>query len=214
MSIAELFCAGLEEALNQYIALDPKAPEQLAQLHGRVIALEIAGPEIRLFLVPGPGRIQVMHLHEGEPDCLLRGSPLALARLGAAEEKTDELFGGRIEISGDTELGRRFGEILGSLEIDWEEALACHTGDFVAHDIVSGARFVADRGRRTLDSLGRHLKDYAQSEGRLLPTREEVRAFLSQVDVLRDDAERLQARFDRLRERLFAAPAGDGGTQP
>ena len=202
MSIAELACAGLEEALNQYIALDPKAAEQLAQLHGRVIALEIAGPEIRLFLVPGPGRLQVMHLHEGEPDCLLRGSPLALARLGSAKEKAGELFGGQIEISGDTELGRRFGEILGALEIDWEEELACHTGDFIAHDIVSGARFLAEQGRRSLDNLGQHVKEYAQSEGQLLPTQKEVQLFLSKIDTLRDDMERLQARFDRLRSQI------------
>jgi len=199
MSVPELALAGLEEALNQYVSMDPKTAAELAKLHGRAIALEIAGPEIRLFLIPGPGRLQVLRLYEGEPECVLRGSPVALARLSVAKEKgVDQLFSGQIEVTGDTELGRRFGAILGALNIDWEEQLAAHVGDFVAHDIVDGVRFFADRGRRTVDSVGQSLAHYIQTEAKLLPERPEVQDFVSKIDTLRDDFDRLQARIDHL----------------
>ena len=205
MSIAELACAGLEEALNQYITLDPKAAAELAKLHGRAIALEITGFDIQLFLIPGPGRQQVLRLYEGEPECTLRGSPLALARLGMAKENgVDQLFSGQIEITGDIELGQRFGKILGALNIDWEEHLAAHVGDFVAHDIVDGIRYFAQQGRRTVDSVGQNLKHYIQTESGLLPERPEIHDFVSKIDTLRDDFDRLQARIDRLRNQ--AAP--------
>ncbi len=199
MSIPELAYAGLEEALNQYIALDPKAAAELAKLHGRAILLEISGVEVQLFLIPGPGRLQVLRCYEGEPECTLRGSPLALTRLGMVkEEGVDELFSGQISITGDMELGRRFGKILGALKIDWEEQLAAHMGDFIAHDVMRGVRFVADQGRRTVETIGQSLAHYIQTEARLLPERQEIQDFVSRIDTLRDDFDRLQARIDRL----------------
>ncbi len=202
MSVPELAFAGLEEALNQYITLDPKAAAELAKLHGRAIALDIAGLEVRLFLIPGPGRLQVLRLYEGEPECVLRGSPMALARLSTAQEKDiDQLFSDQIEISGDAELGHRFGKILGALKIDWEEHLAAHMGDFIAHDIVEGIRFIADRGRRTAGSIGQSLAQFIQGENKLLPARPEVQEFISKIDTLRDDFDHLQARIDRLRSQ-------------
>ena len=200
MSIPELAYAGLEEALNQYIALDPKTAAELAKLHGRAVLLEVSGSEIQLFLIPGPGRLQVLRLYEGEPECTLRGSPLALTRLSMAKEKgVDELFSGQISITGDVELGRRFGKILGALNIDWEEHLAAHMGDFIAHDVMSGIRFIADQGRRTVDTIGQSLAHYIQTETKLLPERQEIQDFVTRIDTLRDDFDRLQARIDRLR---------------
>ncbi|MCF6354628.1 MAG: SCP2 sterol-binding domain-containing protein [Candidatus Polarisedimenticolaceae bacterium] len=200
MSISQLTCAGLEEALNQYITMDPKAAARLAKLHGRAIALEIAGAEIKLFLIPGPGRLQLLRHYEGEPECTLRGSPLALTALGMAQEKeVDKLLSNQITITGDVELGRHFGQILGALKIDWEEQLAVHLGDFVAHDIVSGVRFITDQGRRTAGTIGQSLAHYIQTEAKLLPERQEIQDFITRIDTLRNDFEHLQARIDRLR---------------
>ncbi|VAX07475.1 hypothetical protein MNBD_GAMMA26-749 [hydrothermal vent metagenome] len=195
ISIYELAFATLEETLNQYISMDPAATRQLAKLHGRVIALEIAGPEIQLFLIPGPARLQILRLHEGEPDCVLRGSPIALTRLGSSGEKDE------IQITGDLELGQHFGNILGTLNIDWEEQLAAHMGDFVAHDIMQGIRFVTRHGKQALNGLGAPLKECIQTHAQLLPERQEVEGFLSKVDTLQDDVERLLARFGQLKAR-------------
>ena len=45
------------------------------------------------------------------------------------------------------------------------------------------------------------MAEYLQEEGRDLPTRTEVEEFLSGVDQLRDDAERLEARLARVEAR-------------
>jgi ubiquinone biosynthesis protein UbiJ len=94
MSIATLGYASLEAALNSYLALDPEARAQLAQLHGRVIALELVGPGIRLYLLPAPDGIKLLERFEGEPDCLLSGTPLALARMHDRRTSTQQLFSG------------------------------------------------------------------------------------------------------------------------
>ena len=190
---------GLETALNRYLALDPAAKERLAELHGQVICIEVLGLGVRLYVVPGPVGIQLLGLYEGEPACTLRGTPLGLARMGSTVDGADQLFSGQAEITGDTEIGQRFGNLLSGLDIDWEEQLARVGGDVLAHEVGNGARALSRWGRRALDNLGMDVKEYLQEEVRLLPTRLELEAFLEDVDTLRDDEQRLQARVARLR---------------
>jgi len=200
--ISSLAYAALEEALNLYLDLDHDAKAQLARLHGRVIALQVLGVGVTLYLVPGPTRLQVLSRYDGQPDCVLRGSPLALARLSEPERGADRLFAGEVEIHGDTELAHRFGKILGQIDIDWEEQLSRLTGDILAHELGNAARGAQRWGREARHSLGLDLKEYLQEETRLLPNRWEIEGFLAGVDEVRDDVERLEARVARLERRL------------
>ncbi len=205
MSLAALTVAGLERAFNGYLGLDPEARAALARLHGRVVAFELEGIGLTLYLVPGPnGEVQLLTAYEGEPDCRLRGTPLALARMNDSRASSGQLFAGDVQIEGDTELAHRIGKILGAMDVDWEEQLSRYTGDLVAHDIGNLVRGAVRWGRNSTDTLGRDLQEYLQEELRLLPVRAEIEAFLADVDRLRDDVERLQARIDRLRPRGVA----------
>jgi len=201
MSIAEASLALLEQAINRYLALDPEASRKIEALHGRVIGIDLVGLDGRLYLIPGPAGIQVFGHFEGEPDCVLRGTPLALMNMRDEKGSTEQLFGGRVEIEGDTELGHRFGKILASLDIDWEEQLSHLTGDVLAHQIGNLARSITGWGERSAHTLGRDLQEYLQEEKRLLPTRYELEHFYREVDTLRHDVERLEARIRRLREQ-------------
>jgi len=200
MSAREAAFAVLENVLNRYIKLDPTALGRLAPLHGKRIRLHIRGLELDLNLVPAPDGIQLYPEFEGEPDCTLSGAPLAFARLGGGEQ-ADQLFAGAVEIRGDTEAGQRFGDLLAGLDIDWEEQLSRLTGDVAAHQVGSGARAAGRWGRQTADILPADLAEYLQEEARLLPTRIESEEFVTAVDTLRDDVERLEARIRRLHNR-------------
>jgi ubiquinone biosynthesis protein UbiJ len=205
MSLSTATSAGLELLLNRYLSLDPELPPRLAPLYGRVIALEVLGLGLRWYLVPGPAGIQVLGEFEAEADCTLRGTPLALARLGSEHRRSDQLFSGAVEIQGDSELGHRFGNLLGKLDIDWEEHLSKLTGDLLAHQTGNLVRGVGAWGRAARSSLAQDLPEYLQEELRLLPSRFEVEEFLAEVDHLRDDAERLEQRIQRLTARRGAA---------
>ncbi|MES9900438.1 MAG: SCP2 sterol-binding domain-containing protein [Sedimenticola sp.] len=201
MTIHDLTYAGLEEAINRYLALDPHAVEQLRQYHGRVIAFEMTGLGQTLYFIPGPARLQLLSKYEGEPDCRLRGTPFALFRMTDQRASSDQLFDGTVEISGDTDLAHSFGKILAAVDIDWEEQLSRYTGDIVAHEVGNLFRGVSHWGRRSLDTLGLDLQEYLQEELQLLPMKPETDSFLNQVDTLRNDVERLQARIERLKHR-------------
>jgi ubiquinone biosynthesis protein UbiJ len=121
--------------------------------------------------------------------------------MGSEADSADQLFSGAVAISGDTELGHNFGKLLGGLDIDWEEQLSRLTGDLLAHRIGNLARGAARWGKDALEALRQDLPEYLQEEVRLLPGRYEVEEFLTEVDRLRDDLERLEQRVRRLSER-------------
>lgn len=201
--------AALEQAINRFIALDPEGVQRLRPMQGRVICIELQGFGTCVYLIPGPSGIQVFGAYDAEPDCTMRGSPVALARMGMTNHKEDSLFSGQVQVDGDTGLAQELGDFIGGLDIDWEEQLSRLSGDPIAHQVGSRLRAANRWGRRSFDTLTEDLKDYLQEEARILPTRYEMDSFLGAVDTLRDDTERLLARVERLARRRK-----DGGERP
>jgi ubiquinone biosynthesis protein UbiJ len=199
LSVAAL--AGLEQALNAALALDPKTLDRLARLHGRVIAIELKGTGIRLVLEPAAQGVRLMGHYDGEVDTTLRGAPFALLRMGTG--RTGEgMFSGEVEIDGDVELGQQIQRVFERLDIDWEEHLSRLTGDIIAHQLGNTVRGLFSWGERSAEHLGRDTADYLQEETETLPVPWEVQLFIGQVDTLRSDVDRLEARIKRLQQKL------------
>lgn len=199
LSVAAL--AGLEQALNAALALDPKTVERLGRLQGRVIAIELQGTGIRLLLQPEQNGLRLMGHYEGQVDTTLSGAPFALLRMSTG--RTGEgLFKGGVEIDGDVELGQQIQRVFEKLDIDWEEHLSHLTGDIIAHQVGNAVRGLLNWGERAADHLGQDTADYLQEEAEILPLPWEVAEFLEQVDTLRSDADRLEARVKRLQRKL------------
>jgi ubiquinone biosynthesis protein UbiJ len=198
IQIPDALLAVLEQAINGYIKLDPEGAAGLDALAGRIIGIEIKGFGTRITIVPGEQRLQLFGAYEAEPDCLIRGTPFGLARMGVEDRKESQLISGEVEILGDTGLAHAFSAAFARLDVDWEEQLAKLIGDPFAHQVGNQVRDAGHWGRRTVDSMIANLTEYLQEERRLVPTRYEVEAFLAQVDTLRDDVERVAARVERL----------------
>ena len=189
---------GLEAVINRYLRLDPDSGKRLAGLAGRCINVHLEGLDVDLYIHPDAHGIQLKDCIDGEADTTLRGTPLALARLGLGSNAEKSLFSGDVVINGDVETGQAFKAILDELDIDWEEQLSHLTGDIVAHQVGNLAR----RGRRALhhglNTLEQDIGEYLQEELRVLPTRIETENFSSDVTRTSMDVERLAARVKRL----------------
>ncbi|MCB1786637.1 MAG: SCP2 sterol-binding domain-containing protein [Gammaproteobacteria bacterium] len=208
MSIRDFALEGLEQAINRLLDLDPEARRRLAALHGRSVSIDLRGTGIRLNFVAGhDGRLQLLGNVEGDPDCTLSGSPLDLLRASDKAQGHRQLFAGNVRIIGDQALGQRFSEALAGIDIDWEEQLSKLTGDIVAHQIGRGVRGARAEADRVAGSARDNLSEYLTEEARLLPHRFEVEDFIADVDTLRDDAERLEARIALLERRKGGDPA-------
>ncbi len=202
MKLPPGFRLTLELALNSYLQLDPEAAARMAGLAGRCIAIELRGIDLTLFMLPGEQGIRIREDVEGGVDTTLRGTPLALARLGLGTDAGKTLFSGDVTITGDVETGQAFKAILDGMDIDWEEQLSRLTGDVIAHQLGNVARHtrrVLSHGKATLEQ---DLGEYLREELRVLPARIEVQNFSADVDRIRADTDRLAARIQRLQKTM------------
>ena len=98
----------LEKAINNYIALDPEAPEKLTAFDGKQICIEVLGLNKNIYLFVQGAHIDVMQDCDIEPDTVISGTPAALLKLGVNRDAAPLLFAREIEIRGDVRLGRQF----------------------------------------------------------------------------------------------------------
>ncbi len=202
MSAADIFASGVELALNRCLAYDPSTLPRLAQLSGKTIALELVGLGVTVYVEPIAEKVRVLARSERPADVTLTGTPIAFARMGLAKTPIDSLFAGEIKLSGDTELGQRFGAIIQGMDIDWEEMAAQVMGDVLAHKLGEGVRAGLRAGRKITATLEQDTAEYLKEELREVPAREEVELFLQDVDTLRNDVERMAQRVKRLQQSL------------
>ena len=202
MTLKDLGYEGLERSLNAFLALDPDTRAKLADCQGRVVRIELDGLSLALDLaVSDDGSLQLIDGDEETPDATLAGSPFDLLRARDPDKGAAELFAGRVRLSGDQALARQFSQALAGLDIDWEEHLSRLIGDIPAHELGRAARALRREGGRLGDSGSETLSDYLTEELRLLPHRYEAEDFLADVDTLRDDVDRLEARIKLLERR-------------
>lgn len=194
--------AALEISLNRYLELDPESLKRLKSIKGSVIKVELRGLELTFYLLPDDHGIQVMGIYEDDADTCLSGSPLAWITMGLSGDTQKTLFSGDVEISGDTELGSQFKQILSELDIDWEEHLSHFSGDVIAHQVGRFFRGASKWGEQARDTLALDVSEYLQEEKRLVATQPEVEHFNTEVDHLREDTDRLEARVKRIQENL------------
>jgi ubiquinone biosynthesis protein UbiJ len=191
----------LERAVQACLELDPGAVEVLQPMAGKLIALRLRPLPKDLYLCPTDRGVQFLtEIHGGSPDTRISGTPLAFVRMGLGGDAQPLLFGGEVMIEGDAELARQFQEFFGRLQLDWQGLLAQQIGDepaFLCFETLrAGKSWVLDSST----TFHLNLKEFLQQEVRLLPARVEADSFMNQVDRLRADAERLEARIRRLQD--------------
>ena len=198
MDFAQLLIAGIESALNRYVALDPQALNRFSALDGKVIAIEILGLNQTISLFPSADGFLLLSDFDGEADATISGSPAALVKLVARDEK-ETLFSGEVQVSGDTRLANKFSQLLSQLDIDWEEILAQNIGDIAAHKLTNVLKGVNSWIKRSGHSFSMDVGEYLQEEARLSPSNAELRQFINQVDELRESVDRLTARIQLIK---------------
>ncbi|HUL67931.1 MAG TPA: SCP2 sterol-binding domain-containing protein [Burkholderiaceae bacterium] len=179
--------------LNHLLAREAWARAQLAPFAGRRARVE-AFPFVLLLGVAAGGRFEV---GSGEPNVTITVDG---AQLPALLFDPQALLR-NVRLSGDAEFARALSQVLQNLRPEPEEDLARFVGDAAAVRIVGFLRAVASQMREGSNRLAATAADYFVAENPLLVTREEVESFSSAVAGLRDAAERLGKRIERLENR-------------
>jgi ubiquinone biosynthesis protein UbiJ len=140
-----------------------------------------------------------------QPDATVTISlPIALRLLAK-----DEAAAKQARLEGDTELAMALSKVMQNLEWEYEEDLSRVIGDIPANKIATfGRETVAGIKKQSLNAA-EMLAEYWQEEQPMIAKKRHVEKFISDVDTLRDDAERLGKRFDKLMENLEKQAVGN-----
>ncbi len=188
--------AGLEKLINTALRYDPGTKIALSQLADQVLAIQVTAPAFTVYLTPDEDGLRLMGHWEGEVHTQLRGSLPALARLARSQQTSFANTG--VEVIGNTGLLVDLQRLLINLDIDWEEALTEVLGDVIGHQgaelLRSGTRYAGDRASETK----RLVSEFLTEELGTLPSRNELEGFYQDVDDLRLQADRLEARIKQL----------------
>ena len=193
----------LERVVVRALDLDPETRDALAGFPDKVVDVEIAGAGVVRLRIDG-GHVRVESRDEARAaDVTVRGGPVSLLRFAIAGDRDREalLLGGGVSLHGDVALAARLQRIVARMDLDLEEAFAQRIGDAPAHGLFRGMRGLGGWVRDAGASLLADASEYLRYETAITPRREEAERFTHEVDDLRDDVERLEARIRRLERR-------------
>ncbi|PSV24834.1 MULTISPECIES: SCP2 domain-containing protein [unclassified Photobacterium] len=200
MPLDAFVTGAVETSLNQLLKDDADSQRRLTRLRGKVISVTLNEFNKTLYFVFSH-QIDVLAGFEGEVDCQLALNLTVLPELRQQANLTQLIKADKLALDGDLQLAQHFSTLLSGLKPDVEEKLSQYTGDVVAHTLVSsvksGSRFI----RQGVKNRQRDLAEVITEEWQLLPQPLEMVHFYDQVDDLKSDVARFEARLNQLLER-------------
>ena len=202
-SLKPLAGRALEIALNRLLALDPDTQADLAKLDGRRISLALEAPALALEIAVDGQRLTVGPVRSDQEADLGVRATLAGALSQLPFLRADNAAPvGKVRVNGDAELARTLQRLAQGFDPDWDRPFADLFGSILGPQIARGLRDAFRTGGGLAQKFARDAADFVTEESRDVVGKAELAAFHDDVDQLRDDAERLIARVQKLRGRL------------
>ena len=194
--------ASVENGVNRILRLDSTAMARLQPLTGKVIAVECAAPPLQLFILPSDEGLLLATQWAADADCTLRAPAASLMRLVLSKDKTAVLHSPEVDLEGDSHVLMALAQVLQDLELDWEYELSRWLGPVATALIGGHLRSRANWYQQGFASLNQNLAEYLSEEARTLVGQREAQARFDELDQLKLDLDRLEARFERLGRSL------------
>jgi len=205
MQIPLPLLSAIETAFNAWLKLDGEALPRFTELDGKIIRFHITGLDLNLYFLPAPSGIQVLGNYPedegGLVDATIHGSPMALMQLSRSDNAGETMLKSNVEIEGDMRVAEKFSAILRDVDIDWEELLSKLVGDIIAHQAGQVTREITGWFKDSGESIKQNTAEYLTEESKLIPAETEITQFMDQVDDLRMDVDRLEARIKLLQSK-------------
>ncbi len=197
MGPLETLLRPVADILNRNISETTPARELCDQLDGKTIAVRVRDTALAVYFEINDRTIALATDSRSEPDTVVTGSLLTLARLAAGPGDVS-VRNGTLDLTGDAATAEAFQELLAFAKPDIEEEMSAIVGDAASHRLGEIVKGIGNWAQDARSTMGANVREYLQEESGDLPTRYEVERFTRHVDSLRDDVARLEARFERL----------------
>ncbi|HEX7810850.1 MAG TPA: sterol-binding protein [Burkholderiales bacterium] len=187
-----MIASAMSRFANHVLAPAGWAREKLAMHAGKVARFEV--PPARFALLVGADGLVQPADAAAEPAVTIKFGRMAVFETLADREQAWN----KAEIEGDTAFASAISQVAANLQWDIEEDLSRAFGDIAAHRMAQTGRAAAAWPRRAAHSIAANAAEYLTEEAHLLATPLQVEEFIRGVDELRDAAERLEKRIERL----------------
>jgi len=196
MDALETLLRPVATILNRNIQETTPARELCEQLDDKTVAIRVRDTALAMYFEIDDTVISLTTNPEAEPDVVITGSLLTLARMAGSSGES-AARDGSLELTGDPEMAHAFQQLLAFAKPDIEEELSALIGDAGSHRASEIVRGVGKWAKGARSTLGANIREYLQEESGDLPSRYEVERFTQQVNSLRDDVARLEARLNK-----------------
>ncbi len=189
----------LEIALNHALRFDMESHEKLQHFANRSIRIDITNLNIAVIARFTDERILLETAEEHVADLMIKADSFALLKL---VQQPDSLFSNQIQIRGDVQFAKQLQDWQQHFDFDWEQQLARVTGDTLAYPLAQSLRRGFDLLNYNRSEFEQSLAEYLREESQYLPDKSQTQRFMQNVDLLRADTERLEARIKRLQNLI------------
>lgn len=189
----------LEIALNHALRFDMESHEKLQRFANRSIRIDITNLNIAVIGRFTDDRILLETAEEHVADLMIKADSFALLKL---LHQPDSLFSNQIQIRGDVQFAKQLQDWQQHFDFDWEQQLARVTGDTLAYPLAQSLRRGFDWLNYNRSEFEQSLAEYLREESQYLPDKSQTQRFMQNVDLLRADTERLEARIKRLQNLI------------
>lgn len=195
MDLFNRFAQGTLPLLNAVIThLDKEAYQHLAPFEGKIVCFQIEHFPPMYFQIHPEGLKVVTPQAEDKCDTTFSGPLNAFISMIFTKNRVQQ----GLHIRGDLECAKALYDTWRFLDLDFEGALAKLVGGDMARGLSKGFTQSQDWVKKTVKDRAQDLGVYFQDEAKWLPTKTEIEAFFTDVDSIRLEVERLQARVDHL----------------
>lgn len=199
----------LDNSINAILNLDPQKELLLQKLNDAVLAIKITDLNATFYLYPKANRLTVSKKHpQREKFTKLTGNIGSLFAMGISPDPQSYLHNKSIHFEGDMHTLQAYYQLFGAIRPDLlfhlNQTCKLPLADLLQkpHDIAK--EWLKLNHTNTLSDLS----EYLQEEKRLFPPQEEMEDFFDDVQLLKEDLDRVQAKFAKLSQIKHSNPQG------
>lgn len=181
------------------LQLDRESFQKLDAYQGKIVCFEIDGFQPIYLQIQEQGFDIVVEEHI-IPNLTFSGRFFDFVTLIFAKNQPHRKP--QLHIKGDIDFAKVLYDTFTQLDLDWENFLAHYFGDNAAVLMTRVFSQLRQWGKEQTYDRMQDLTRYLQDEQELLPTQEQIQTFLQQVDILKHDTARLEARMIQLANQL------------
>lgn len=194
-AMKNFFVDSLSNALNAYLRLDSTSKERIALLDGKIFSIELLPFHFVFHLYFLGDKIEIKQDEAASSDAKIIGTPLQLASMMMAKENRNRFFAEDLIIEGNAELGQQVTDLFDEISIDYEELLSHLVGDVPAFHLHKTANSALTWLKNTGELFAQNINEYTHEEIKWFPAREALQDFFNDIDAIRMDVDRIEAKI-------------------